>query len=106
MGVIALNAGLAELVDALPTNIPAEKVLAFMARRHPAAVSRKELMTAGGFHGHWHGSLIAHVSFECCVIWLGFWLRSRRWHLVEPDYSIVSWHEIDDSVPAYRLQKI
>jgi hypothetical protein len=103
MSVVQINAGLAELGAAFPKDHRAAGMLAFLARRHPSAVSRKELMTVGVFAEHLQGRWLAHASFEWWLLRLNDELRSHRWRVAEGEQSLHPFHQIDDTRPTYRL---
>lgn len=101
-GILPINTGLSEIVGSIPEG-PASKIVAFLASRYPGPASRKELMAAAQFHGHWTDRLTAHVRFEIAINWLNWQMRPKGWGIAEPDFSTVFWGSIDDNIANYRL---
>jgi hypothetical protein len=84
MTLVVLNTGLESLVRSFPQDHRALHMLAFMARRHPNAVSRRELMAAGAFAEHLQGRLCAYTAFYWWVERANDELRPRGWRIAEP----------------------
>jgi exonuclease III len=92
MNVVRLS-GLAEAVGAFPRDHRGANMVAYLARRHPQAISRTDLMTIGAFAENIQGRLTAYTAFEWWVMRSNGALRHLGWR-------------IDDTNEKYRLIKL